>query len=320
MSNTIFNISQSKFGKQASLTLRNNNTNEFVTILPETGAMILNLSLQVDNKLTSLLDTYADEKELNNTLTSSFKGSFLFPFPNRIDAGTYSVENHKHQLDINFPDENNAIHGLVFDKPFNITNEQSTATEASVELSFKADGSLTGYPYKFEVTVTYTLNKDGLSIKSTAKNIDTCTIPVGFGWHPYFALGDTVTKIDVSFPSTHSFDVDERMLPTTKQAYTDFNTHRNLGNTSFDTCFAFEPAAGKAETKITLNESGKGISVWQEKGAEGNNFVQIYTPGHRKSIAIEPMTCIANAFNNEIGLILLKPGQTTSNFWGVAKI
>ena len=39
------------------------------------------------------------------------------------------------------------------------------------------------------------------------------------------------------------------------------------------------------------------------------SYLQLYTPPDRKSIAIEPMNCIANAFNNGIGLKLLKPGE-----------
>ena len=39
-------------------------------------------------------------------------------------------------------------------------------------------------------------------------------------------------------------------------------------------------------------------------------YLQIYTPEHRQSIAIEPMTCIANSFNNKIGFTELTPGKT----------
>ena len=37
-------------------------------------------------------------------------------------------------------------------------------------------------------------------------------------------------------------------------------------------------------------------------------FLQVYTPEHRKSIAIEPMTCVTDAFNNGIGLEVLDSG------------
>jgi aldose 1-epimerase len=47
------------------------------------------------------------------------------------------------------------------------------------------------------------------------------------------------------------------------------------------------------------------------------NFLQVYTPPHRNTIAIEPMTCLADAFNNKKGLIILKPSETASFSFGV---
>ncbi|MGB0929923.1 MAG: hypothetical protein ACPGVB_04055, partial [Chitinophagales bacterium] len=47
-------------------------------------------------------------------------------------------------------------------------------------------------------------------------------------------------------------------------------------------------------------------------------YFQIYIPPHRKSIAIEPMNCNIDAFNNGEGLTLLKVGQTWKGSFGVA--
>ena len=47
------------------------------------------------------------------------------------------------------------------------------------------------------------------------------------------------------------------------------------------------------------------------------NYLQIYTPASRDCIAIEPMTCAANAFNNGMGTISLKAGEKKSVAYGV---
>lgn len=39
-------------------------------------------------------------------------------------------------------------------------------------------------------------------------------------------------------------------------------------------------------------------------------YLQIYTPSHRKNIAIEPMTCATDAFNNKYGLLELDAKET----------
>jgi aldose 1-epimerase len=38
---------------------------------------------------------------------------------------------------------------------------------------------------------------------------------------------------------------------------------------------------------------------------------------HRRALAVEPMTCASNAFRNNIGLIVLEPGQAHVARWGV---
>lgn len=38
-------------------------------------------------------------------------------------------------------------------------------------------------------------------------------------------------------------------------------------------------------------------------------YLQIYTPPHRNSIAIENLSAAPDAFNNKMGLITLQPGE-----------
>jgi len=47
------------------------------------------------------------------------------------------------------------------------------------------------------------------------------------------------------------------------------------------------------------------------------NYLQVFIPPDRMSIAIEPMTCNANAFNNKDGLITLSPGEVLTTVCGI---
>ena len=54
-------------------------------------------------------------------------------------------------------------------------------------------------------------------------------------------------------------------------------------------------------------------------------FVQVYSGdglpdpvARRRGLAIEPMTCPANAFNSGEGLLVLEPGQSFVASWGVS--
>ena len=66
----------------------------------------------------------------------------------------------------------------------------------------------------------------------------------------------------------------------------------------------------------------KAVTVWMDAAFE---YVGLYSGDplpddhRRKSLAIEPMTCGADAFNHaEWGLVTLVPGETLAGTWGVA--
>ena len=56
--------------------------------------------------------------------------------------------------------------------------------------------------------------------------------------------------------------------------------------------------------KIKLSYAGKSITV---KPTHNYPYLQLYTPDDRKSIAIENLSGAPNAFNNKIGLHIVKP-------------
>jgi aldose 1-epimerase len=317
--NKRFQVLFEKFGNQQLLKLFDSKTNEFVSILPETGGMLLSMEMQIGKEMVSILDCYSTETELEETLGTSFKGSNLFPFPNRIDSGKYSFDSSNHQLFVNFPDENNAIHGLIFDKPFKVIETNSNDKFASVKLNYTATGSFTGYPFCFVLEVEFLLEENkGLSVITSFTNTDKSDIPVANGWHPYFRLKSMVEELIFSFPSTKTFAVNGKMIPTCESTdYKLFEKPTQMKDTVFDTCFGLNDREGKAIISIKDPLLQGGISIWQETGSEKYNFLQIYTPPSRKTIAIEPMTSIPDSFNNKIGLIVLNPGKKITASWGV---
>ncbi len=318
-----FKITKEKFGQQDLIKLEDLSNNEFVTILPETGAMLHSCKLNYNGKHVSILDDYCNEEELKEALSSSFKGSNLFPYPNRVDGGKYVFNKKEYQMPVNSPSENNSLHGLIFDKKFEIIEETATDEKAIVTFQFDSNGDLPGFPFKFKYIIQYELDSiNGLTINTSVTNIDNQPIPVGFGFHPYIKLETEVNNLQLEFPADESFLVNNRMLPTEEtQSYTQFNNLKLISNTEFDTCFSLSTKDPIAQIKIISDElKGGGINIWQETGENKLNFLQIYTPPHRNSIAIEPMTCIANAFNNKIGLIELNPETTSTVKWGIKKV
>jgi aldose 1-epimerase len=315
-----FQIIEEKFGAYSSIKLTDTQTGEYAIILPYLGGTINNLALNHNGALIQILDGYTSDTDANANLNSSFKGSNLFPFPNRIKGGKYEFNGKSYQLYINFPDENNAIHGLVFDHEFSVVHFESGDQLCLLTLKYIPEKKPEGYPFNYSLEIIYRWSaKTKFNCTSKVTNLSSTEIPVGIGWHPYFKGGtEKVDELMLQFPAKEVLEVDQKMIPTGKsQAYATFNQLKQIAGTRLDHCFVLKTENSPVEIIIRNPKSGFGYKIWMETGKNKYNYLQIYTPLSRKSIAIEPMTCIPDAFNNKTGLNVLGAGKSTSVSWGI---
>ncbi len=317
---TSFEIAETHFGRLNAIKITNKQTHERLVVLPDMGGMLLDYKLLINQQLIPVLDSYQTDAELMETIGNSFKGSFLFPFPNRVDGGKYQFKGKQYQLNVNFSNENNAIHGLLFDKKFVKTSETIDQHNCTLVLSH-SDNNLPGYPFAFRIDIVYTLNQQSeLSICTRITNTGDQNMPAGIGWHPYLTLGCKVDELKLSFPAAEKYITNQRMLPTGEHnAYNDFTKLKQIDNNRFDTCFKVATNTGHAETILCNSNLKGGIKVWQKTGPNQYNFLQLYTPDQRQSIAIEPMTCLPNAFNINSEFLDLPPGSSHEVEWGIKK-
>ena len=317
-----FQIIEEEFGTKTLYKLYDSDTGEFVSVLPYLGGSINQMALKYGDNLVKILDGYHSEQDAEKNLNTSFKGSNLLPYPNRIADGKYSFRDQWYQFPVNFKDENNAIHGFLFNQELKIIDQEDGEIGCMLIMEHEAEES-EGYPFKYHFKVTYKLSEEkGFECKVKFTNLMDQSIPVGHGWHPYFCMGESaVNDLHLQFKPKHSLVVDKRSIPTGKaEPYSKFNSLSLIGDTVLDTCFALPEEVNPAEITIMDKSRKFGYTIWQETGVSKYNFLQIYTPPHRKSIAIEPMTCAPNAFNNQMGLIILAPQEVMSASFGIRKI
>lgn len=313
--NCMFRILKEKFGKLTKIKLVNTETKEYVSIIPECGVNLTEIVLKKNVNLFSILEGYKNHSELIKN--EGFKGAKLMPFPNRINDGKYVFNKKNYVLPINFPSQKHAIHGLVYNKSFKII--KSTASKSSATLSLQyISNNLQGYPFKFELTVLYLLNSKGFECKTIVVNKDKLKIPIGDGWHPYFNLNDKVNDLFLKIPSNKKISVNKKMIPTGKKLkFNKFSKLMKIGKQVFDTGFVISKKKGVVKTEIMSKKLNLTVQIWQEVGKGKYNYLQVYIPPKRNSIAIEPMTCNTDAFNNKEGLIVLKPKEKFSASYGV---
>lgn len=299
------------------LIIKNLLTNEYLSVIPELGARLKDLFLRSGENIISLLRSYDPAKlESRDDLFTNAK---LFPFAGRIKNGKYVFENKEYILPINYPEENNACHGFVFDKKFDLVNTIINEEYGACTFRYYYNYFQAGYPFKTEIEITYKLAiKDGLTCETKIINNSDSSIPVMDGWHHYFELGCPVDNLKMRIEPSELISVDLQNIPNGKtKIFDEFSSLTRIDGKHFDNCFKLNCGNGRVTTQIFSEEHNTQLNIWQETGMNKYNYVVIYTPADRKSIAIEPMTSNVNSFNNHEGLIVLAPCEELEMNYGI---
>ena len=250
-----------------------------------------------------------------------YAGVVMAPWSGRIAAGKWiDAEGVERSLQVNEPARNNALHGLVYDKSFEVKKSTASTVELVIEIT-----PTDGYPHALRLAVSYELEDGELYASFAVKNLSNTKAPFGIGFHPYFstAWADAPLKLQVGAESV--LELNENMIATGKAKVSDANKDlragKALSEVKLDDDFTdLEFVHGIATTKL-VTASGTGLEVWQE---DVFKHTVIYTPeefptqsGSIKAIAIEPCSSAVNAFNSKQDLIALAPGETRSGSWGI---
>lgn len=298
------------FGKFEKHTLFNKTTGDSLEIVPNFGSCLL--SLTFGGK--SVLDGYDTPEALTENKWS--KNVILVPYPNRLKDGIYTHLGQNYSFPINNASTGNAIHGFGKDAPMSVESVSLTQKSAIITSIWRYDGTYAPYPFAFTFKTWFSISHNSLQVRFTFYNDSEQPIPVGMGWHPYFRIAERSDDLSLQMPVVTKIEIDDRMLPTgEKTPFNLFQTLTKIGKTSLDNGFHIVNQEQNAETVIS-SSLGE-LTFWQETGFQQWNFLQIFTPPHRESIAIEPMTCNIDAFNNGDGLSLLAPRKGMVASFGV---
>ncbi len=292
------------FGDFRKHILRSADGADEMAFVPEYGACLLELQLRGVN----VLDGYTSPEEMLENRWG--KNIVLYPFPNRLKEGRYQWHGKTYQFPINNPDTGNALHGFGWDRPMEVVDITLEEGSCAVTCVREESGGERAYPFAFRFSITFQLWAGGkFEVTLGFENRSDVAVPVGMGWHPYFALSAVVDAMELRFPPCEAVEIDQYMIPTGRLLpEARFAQATRIGDTVLDNCFRLAPEPGWAE--VTLHGEKGILRYAQETGTGKFNFLQVFTPPHRQSVAIEPMTCNIDAFNNGQGLIALDPGAS----------
>jgi aldose 1-epimerase len=218
----------------------------------------------------------------------------LLPYSNRIANAQLLWNGTSHPLLINNPPEAHAIHGLGWQKSWQVVEAHSSS--ATLTLKHLPDAA---WPFAFDASQTFLVTDNTLEVSLRITSRSPTTAPVGLGWHPYFTKR---ADSRVAFAATGMWGMGVDKLPT--QRIDSMGLNRDCAQLSIDNCFdgwAGDAVVHDSQLTTRLESDLRRLVV--------------YTEPSKEFIAIEPVSHVNNAMNQmgkhqELGIVALAAGQS----------
>lgn len=307
----MFSINKKTEESFDKVVLKDEITGAFAAIIPSCGAILHAFTVIVNGKEVNVIESYESETDFKNNVTSKgFLGAKLSPFVCRLNRGKYNFAGKEYIIE-KYYYEKNALHGLLYDQPFTIIKQQANKDGAKVSMKYEYQATDPGYPFNYDCIVTYELEKENkLNVITEITNKNETDIPIQDGWHPYFKIETKIDDLKLQFQSIEMVEFDKDLIPTGNLIpYKKFYKPKKIGNTSLDNCFTLNFSEGQPICLLQNTEKNIQVEIHTD---ESYPYLQIYTPSHRNSIAIENISSVPDAFNNDMGLKILSPGDSVT--------
>ncbi|GMA84846.1 hypothetical protein GCM10025868_00960 [Angustibacter aerolatus] len=152
--------------------------------------------------------------------------------------------------------------------------------------------------------------------------------PYGIGFHPWLSPGPGgVDACTLEVAAAGHVVVDDRLLPRGVDGVDldpahEWRTARPLRDVLLDDAYVeVERAADGRSWARLAGDDGHVVEVWMDDACRAWQVCTgdaVEDVAHRRrGVAVEPMTCVADAFRTGDDLVVLPPGATHRVRWGV---
>jgi aldose 1-epimerase len=303
-----FSINRKQENNLDLVVLKDEYTKTEAALLPACGASLHGFSVLIKDDPVNIIDNYNSDAQVKKELSSTFKSSKLSPFACRIPDGRYTFNEIEYEFQTRFMD-GSAIHGLLYNKSFALIKESADEKKAAVTLQYDYKKDDAGYPYYYRCEVEYSLSdNNALEVKTIVHNLSETTIPIADGWHPYFKLGGKVDDWLLYFTTDGILEFDEKLIPTGRILnYNNFSSPQLIESMELDNCFLVKKNIEGPACQLINHSNKLTLSFFPDANYP---YLQIFTPPHRNSIAIENLSAAPDCFNNKMGLTLLSANSS----------
>lgn len=262
---------------------------DYVATIGRTGAALIQLTYRAEK--------FCPERSAEAIVTS-YHGSVIAPWPNRIRDGKYTFGSKEYSLPINEPARANALHGFSANKSWRL--DEKTENSASLILEL---GSTEGYPWPVNLRAHYVIGKDGLELSFSATGSK--NQPFGWAFHPYLTLpGAEPETWTLSHSANSVMLVDnERLLPVSLaevgSTNLDFRTGTSPEIQGLDHAFTDLKFDNQGFTLLRL-ESDQHLLMMNFDSR--SPWLQLHYPNPEltsvPTVVVEPMSLEPDAFNS----------------------
>lgn len=225
-------------------------------------------------------------------------GSYpLVPFSNRIAQATLQWQGTQHPLVRNNAPEPHAIHGVGWQRPWEVLQ----ADERSALLAYEhpADAA---WPFAFDSSQTLRLREGALEMTLSLTNQSPEAAPAGLGWHPFFVKRP---RSHISFEAAGRWEMGPDKLPTQRVP----GPGLDADCASLDVDHCYDGWTGTVQLRDELLQTRITSSLTR---------LVVFTNSTRDSVAIEPVSHVNNAVSlvhagadpAALGLAILQPGES----------
>ncbi len=240
----------------------------------------------------------------------------LFPWPGRIADGRFTYRGRTIELPINDPSHNCAIHGLIYNRVFEVTRKGPYFVAARLDSRTDADLSKL-WPFPFVLDLDYEIG-NGLRLHASVENVGTDPMPFGLGAHPYFHAPldrrGTRGAMQVQGDIDRHWQLDPRLLPSggpdAPSGRFDVREPVTLGIDTYDDAYSLDPKRGARAARLIDPQLKMALEL---RAAPIFRNLVVYAPPSPEVVALEPYTCGPDAFNLaakgiDAGMLELQPG------------
>ena len=284
------------------------------------GATLVGFEVARGGRSVDIAAPYRDAAEIVARPGSRF--AIMVPFAGRIAEARYRFDGREYDLQPGAaPGKRECRHGFVRDNDFHVAELAADTACARATLRTSIH-ERPGYPFAIDLAVSFTLDEAGLALEARMRNRGGEPAPCFFGWHPYFHVSDGradewLLQVPARTLIRTGADLialpgDAAYVPLDDAPELDFRRARLIGASVLDQGYTdlLADADGRIRTRLTDPKTGFGLTVWQQHGVMHAFTADTLKRDPRRAIALEPMECMANAFNRPewAAAIRLDPG------------